>query len=131
MLLWVVPFFITKAFVVGCLTPLTANRNHCTKQLFFLPILDSPRYLTQYNGTLHRVREPPIGKNGALRQNYSLGIKTHDKICLYLVNKSCFLPAGANLTNKIQIISLEYCKIHGHFVLPCPPGHGTIYNIYQ
>ena len=81
---------------------------------------DSPRYLTQHNDTLRRVRDPPIGKNGALQKLLVGNQKSQQNLSVF--NKSCFLPAGANLTNKIQIISLEYCKIHGHFVLPCPPG---------
>ena len=30
----------------------------------------SPRYLTQHNGTLRKVRRPPIGKNGALPRHF-------------------------------------------------------------
>ena len=55
------------------------------------------------------------------RKNSMLGVESHFKILLYLVNKSSFLPADANLINRIQIISSEYCKIHGNFALPCPP----------
>ena len=94
----------------------------------------SPRYLTQHNDTLRRVTDPPIGKNGALPPHFGvakllIGNQKSQQNLSVFSYKSCFLPAGANLTNKIQIISLEYCKIHGHFVLPCPPGHGTILKV--
>ena len=59
-------------------------------------------------------------------KNYSLGIESHDKLCLYLVNKSCFAQIDVSLIINTHTISLEYCKIHGHFAVACPPGHGSI-----
>ena len=59
-------------------------------------------------------------------KKYLLGIKSHDKICLYLVNKSCFAQIDVSLIINTHTISLEYCKIHGHFAVTCPPGHGSI-----
>ena len=37
----------------------------------------SPRYLTQHNGTLRRVRDPPIRKNGALLRHFGVAKITH------------------------------------------------------
>ena len=96
---------------------------------------NSPRYLTQHNGTLRRVKDAPIGKNGALLRHFGvakiihLGIASHDKICLYLVNKSCFAQIDVSLIINTHTISLEYCKIHGHFAVACPPGHGSILRL--
>ena len=59
-------------------------------------------------------------------KNYSLEIKSHDKICLYLVNKSRFAQIDVSLIINTHTISLEYCKIHGDFAGACPPGHGSI-----
>ena len=60
------------------------------------------------------------------QQKLLVGIKSHDKICLYLVNKSCFAQTDVSLIINIHTISLEYCKIHRHSALACPPVHGTI-----
>ena len=96
-----------------------------------LVVVTSPRHLAQHNNPAQGQKSSHWEKWSTAAplwsgKNYSLGIESHDKICLYLVNKSCFAQIDVSLIINTHTISLEYCKIHGHFAVACPPGLGSI-----